>query len=196
MAEQLKDGTGTGTLARVTADNALLTRSISEPIQHFISKEKEQAYQVVGRVNLAAGTIYSLVVENVSSSRDLVVTYIRHQIVAPSGGTALPNVNNYFQIGFGVTRTAGGTLATPVNVHVGSGSLAEVTAYQADPTVSGDFTEIDAWYTQSDADMNVFNKEGAVIIQQGQAVALRYVGDQTGGILYSRLSFLMWDTDE
>ena len=82
-------------------------------------------------------------------------------------------------------------MTTPVNVFAGSGNDAEVTAYQGAPTLAGTATEIDRWYTKAEGDMHAFNKEGAVIIGPNRTMELSYVGDQTNGILYTRLSFIM-----
>ena len=130
-------------------------------------------------------------VKNTSSTKNLVVTYIRHQIIDQSGGTAIPNASNYFRIALGRTYSAGGSTATPVNVFTGSGNTAEATIYQGAPTLTGTANEIDRWYTKAEADMNTFNKEGAVIVPPNQTIELAYVGDQTSGTLYTRLSFVM-----
>jgi hypothetical protein len=191
MAEQIKDGTGTGRLARVDADNNLWTRSIGESIQHRISKIDELAFQVEGIANLAVGTVYALVVTNTSSDKILTVTYIRPQFVGIAGGSALPSTANLFEIGFGVSRSAGGTAATPVNVHAGSGIEAEAEAWEGAPTVTGIFTPIDTWYPKEDGDRNTYRKEGAVIVDPGRSISFRFTGDQTSGILYTRLSFTM-----
>jgi len=196
MVEQLKDGTGTGNLARVGSDKRLWVESKSDSVQHSVSEEAQQAYQCIGTATLAAATVTALHIKNTSADKTLVVTYIRHQIIDQSGGTALPNVSNYFSIALGRTLSAGGSTATPVNVYGGSGNAAQVTATQGAPTLAGTANEIDRWYTKSEADMNVFVKEGSVIIPPNQTIELSYVGDQTSGTIYTRISFLMEATDE
>jgi len=104
---------------------------------------------------------------------------------------SVADASNYFSIMLNRDYASGGTIATPINVHEGSGNLADVTAYQGDPTLSGIPKEIDRWYIKADGDMNTFNKEGAVIIGPGRSIGLSFTGDHTSGILYSRLSFLM-----
>jgi len=193
MSHMIKDGTGRGFLVKVTSENELSVESVSESIQHHISSVKEQAYQVIGVSTLAASTVVALHVKNTSADKNLVVTYIRHQVVDPSGGTAIPNSSNYFRVALGRTYSAGGSLVTPVNVFGGSGNAAEVTAYSSAPTIVGTADEIDRWYTKAEADMNTFNKEGAVIVPPNKTMEMSYVGDQTGGIIYARLSFIMRD---
>ncbi|KKM87174.1 hypothetical protein LCGC14_1271620 [marine sediment metagenome] len=187
----IRDGTGKGYLVQVTSTNRLAVEAISKSLQHEISENKGQAYQVIGMATLASGTVISLHILNTSSTRNLVVTYIRHQIIDESGGTALPNASNYFRIAFNRTFSSGGSTVTPVNLNQGSGNEAEVTAYDTNPTLAGTAKEIDRWYTKAEADMNTFNKEGSIVIQPNHTMELAYIGDQTSGTLYTRLSFLM-----
>lgn len=49
-----------------------------------------------------------LYVKNIDPARDLVVTYIRHQVINLSGRTTLPNANNYFAMPFNPTLTLTG----------------------------------------------------------------------------------------
>lgn len=191
MSEQILDGTGTGNKAKVGSDFRLHVQSKSESLQHLISQEDEQAYQCIGTATLASGIVVVLHLKNTSSDRNLTITYIRHQILDPSGGTSFPNASNYYKIALGRTYVSGGSTATPVNVFAGSGNTAEVTAYQGGPTLTGTAAEIDRWYTQNEGSMNVFSKEGAVIIPPNQTIEMAYIGDRTGGTVYARISFLM-----
>lgn len=193
MSQMIKDGTGRGYLVKVTNENELAVESISESIQHHISSVKQEAYQLIGTATLAAGTVVGVHLKNTSADKQLVVTYIRHQIIDQSGGTAIPNASNYYRVALNRTYSSGGSIITPVNVYAGSGNAAEVTAYGSNPTLAGTAAEIDRWYTKAEADMNIFNKEGAVILPPNQTLELSYVGDQTAGTLYTRISFIMRD---
>jgi len=188
---QIEDGTGLGFSAKVTDENQLKVLSTSESVQHHISENKQQAYQVIGTATLAASTVVGLHVKNTSSDKILTVTYIRHQVLDPAGGTALPNASCYYRIAVGRTLTSGGATATAVNVFAGSGNTAEITATQTAPTLGGTAQEIDRWYTKAEGDMSTFNKEGALILPPGGTIELAYVGDHTSGLLYTRMSFLM-----
>jgi hypothetical protein len=187
----IKDGTGSGFFAKVTKKFQLNVKAESESIQHSQSFVEEQAYQVIGNTNLASGTIACMHIKNVSADKDVVVTYIRHQVVSAANGTAFPNTSCYFQMGFGTVYSTGGTGCIPVNVNKGSGNTADVEVYCGAPTTTGTFTEIDRWYTKADADMNTYNKEGSVILQPNQTLELRYTGDHTSGIINTRVSFIM-----
>jgi hypothetical protein len=191
MSDMIKDGTGGGFLAGVTFENRLMTVAKTESLQHLVSQDYGQAYQVIGEANLVNGETVVLHLKNISSDKNMIVTYIRHQIVSPTGGTSLPNVSNYFKIGAGRTYSSGGTLVVPTNVNIGSGNLAQAEIYTGSPVLTGTDKSLDRWYTKADSDMNTMNKEGALIVQPNNTLTISYIGDQTGGIIYSRVSLLM-----
>jgi hypothetical protein len=191
MPDMILDGKGKGYKAKVDSDNRLRTYSKSASIQHVVSEHEEQAYQIIGTATLSSGTVTVLHMKNTSSNSNMVITYLRHQVVGATGGTSFPNTSNYFTVGLTRTYASGGSTATPVNVFGGSGNTAEVTAYQSGPTLAGTAQEIDRWYTKSDGDMNTFNKEGALIIPPNQTMEVSYVGDRTGGTIYARISFII-----
>lgn len=189
----LEDGTGDCYKAKVDSKNRLQTLAVTESFQQNASNTNKQAYQAVGTATLASGTVTALHIKNTSTTRNMFVTYIRHQVIDPAGGTALPNASNYMTVGFDRTLSSGGSTVTPTNMFIGSSNAAEATITTGAPTLSGTSTEVDRWYTKSEADMNSFNKEGALIIPPSQTMEVSYVGDQTSGTLYTRVSFVMDD---
>lgn len=193
MPNTIRDGSGKGYLAAVNDENRLQVISKSQPLQHVLSQEKEQAYQVIGVADLQNGETTAIHITNTSNDKNMIITYLRYQIVDAAGGTAFPNKDNYFKISFNREYVSGGAAVIPVNVFEGSGNLAEVVAYSENPVLTGTAKDIDRWYVKANGDMNTFNKEGAVIIGPGRSLGLSFVGDHTSGILYSRLSFLMED---
>lgn len=190
----IEDGRGSGKKARVDDDNRLAVASRSESIQHYFSHEEEQAYQILNITPFTAGITVAQHIKNISTGRDMVLTYIRHQVLNPDqtlpSQNADPETGEFFRIAFGRTYSSGGTEIMPINVFNGSGNEAEVRAHNGNPTLSGTAVEIDRWYTQTEADMNTFNKEGSIIIGPGNTIELSYVSLGTG-FLYTRLSFLM-----
>jgi len=189
--DTIRDGKGGGYLAEVGSDNKLRVSSKSSSIQHNISAEEKQAYQVIGSATLSSGTVTILHIKNTSSLLNMVITYLRHQVVGAAGGTAFPNSSNYFSISLGRTYSSGGSVAITVNVNAGSGNTAQVLVYEDGPTLTGTAKEIDKWYTKSDGDMNTFSKEGALIIPPNSTMEIAYIGDQTSGTIYARISFIM-----
>jgi hypothetical protein len=190
---RVEDGTGTGYNLKIDSNNRAHVLSKSEPVQYTVSKEDGQAYQVIGTATLASGTVTALHIKNTSETKRLVVNFIRHQVIGPAGGTTLPNASNYFKIALGRTYDSGGTSVVPVNVNQESGNAADVLVYNNAPTLTGTALEIDRWYTKAEADMNAFDKDGVVILGPQRTLELSYVGDQTSGTIYTRLSFLMED---
>ena len=195
MSENIVDGSGKGYSAKVGEDNRLWVNSKSGSIQHSNSSVEKQAYQLIGVASLISGTVTVLHIKNTDSVRNLVVTYLRHQVVGCSGGTTFPNASNYFSVRLGRTYSSGGAEAVPVNVNAGSGNTADLIAYQGGPTLAGTAKEIDRWYTKADGDMNTFNKEGALILPPNTTLEVSYIGDQTAGTVYARISFIMEEED-
>jgi hypothetical protein len=97
----------------------------------------------------------------------------------------------YFQLGFESQFVSGGVAAIPVNVNSTSGKNASITAYQDNPTVTGTLTGIDKWFP--DKSMMTFNKHGSIILGLGDSIEWRLVTDQTTGLAYTRITFMMMD---
>ena len=168
--------------------------AISESIQHHNSHTIKQAYQVKGTATPIAGTAVVLHVKNTSTDKDMVVNYIRCQVLdLVTAGTALPNASNYFRVAFNRTYASGGSAVVPVNMNPTSGNTAQVTAYHDAPTLGGTALEFDVEYPKAEAELIRWNKEGAVILQPNGTIEVAYVGDFTDGLAYSRISFLMQD---
>lgn len=187
----LEDGKGTGKKAHVNNENRLAVTAKSESLQHMVSQEYQQAYQCIGTTSLSSGTVTIIYIKNTSSDKNLILTYIRHQVVVASGGTSFPNSSNYFKIALGRTYVSGGTLHDCTNIYGGSRNVAEVDAYKDGPILTGTEREVDRWYTKALGDMNTFNKEGSLIVPPNETIEFSYVGDQTSGFIYTRASYIM-----
>jgi hypothetical protein len=192
MSVSIRDSS-TGRKATVSPDFQLVVQAENLSINHFISAQKAQAYQVIGDHPIAnAGTKNVLHVQNNSPTLSMVITYIRVQAVALAGGAALPNAANFFELGFGLTYGSAGSAVLPVNCNQGSGNTAGILAYDDNPTLAGAFLEADRFYPQ-DAWQEKFSKEGAWIMAPQKAMTIRATVDHTSGLLYARASFLMMD---
>jgi hypothetical protein len=188
---QIEDGKGSGKKAWVDSQNRLVVNSRSESIQHYTSQEEQNAYQVLNVLPFSSGENTLIHITNNDSNLDLVVTFIRHQVVT-SSAVSLPSVDDYFKISFGRSHVEdeSGIEIIPVNVFNGSGKAAAVTAHSGSPNLEGVAVEIDRWYTKEVGDMNLFNKRGAVVIGTGNTIEFSYISSGTG-IIYTRVSFLM-----
>ncbi len=189
MAEQILDGTGSNYRAKVDSNKRIWVDAKHTSAQHAVSANKQLAFQVIGTATLSSGTVVALHIKNTDANRNMVLSYIRHQIIDPSGGTTFPNVSNYFSIRLNRTYSSGGSAVVPVNMYAGSANLASATIYADNPTLAGTAGEFDRWYTKSECDMNTFNKEGSLVIPPNGNIEFSYIGDQTGGTIYVRASF-------
>lgn len=191
MSIKIIDGTGSGNEVEVTANNQLSIVGEQHSLQFHHSFHSSNAYQVIGdftSINNSTHTI--LHIKNISTTKIIAITYIRIQGLDFTGGTALPSVLTYFQLGMGTTYTSGGTVVTPVNVNFASGQTAEATVYDNSPTVGGTFTEIDKWFIESDAAQLIYNKEGSVILGQNDTFEIRVTSNHTVGVAIARISFV------
>ena len=191
MPDTIVSGAGVRNEAKVDSDLRLWTSAKNSSLQHIISHQKQGAFQVIGTATLASGTVVVLHGKNSHQTKDMIFTYIRHQIIDQDGGTEVPNASNYFRIALNRTYTSGGSTATPAQMFAGNGTSSQTTWYQGAPTLGGTATEIDRWYTKAEGDMNTFNKEGTVICPPNGTIEMAYVGDQSSGTVYCRASFVM-----
>lgn len=191
----IMDGTGRGYLTKVSKFNQLVVRSESEPIQHTQGL-KGDSYQLVVKHELSVGENVLLNMKNVSTNKNLVVTYLRHQVVEASGGSSFPNRSNYFSFGLGQEYYSGGESKDPVNINTAVGALAVVEARIDNPSLTGTYKEIDPWYTKALGDMNAFNKEGSVIVTPNKSLQLKYFTDHTSGFISVRISFIMKEIED
>lgn len=187
---QITDPT-TNRVATVNSSGQLMVRSESVALQHNQAHEHEAVYQCIGTATAASGTVTVLHLKNTSSTKDMVVTYMRVSTVDLAGGTAVPSAAVYLQTGFNETVASGGTACTPTNTNVSSGKVSEVTGTQGAPTMAGTFVEMDRKYVESDGQETVYNKEGSWILGLNDTMSIRLVSNHTSGTAYARVSFVM-----
>lgn len=195
MGLVIGDGKGNGTSAGVTSKNRLQVASVNFAEQRFVSETENTAFQVQGdfaSVNNSTFTV--LHIENDSTTRLCIVTYMRMQPVGLTGGNF--GTATYFTIGVGQLFSSGGTAVTPVNTFGGSSLTSGVTAYDNNPTLTGTFSEIDRWYPAANQDENTYRKEGSIILPQGQGLSIKITSDHTSGTAAARISFLMEKAEE
>jgi len=185
----VEDGTGSGYLAKVTNKNRLSVEAISISSQHYVSHTEESAYQASQEIDIAASEQTILLLQNGSTDKDMIVTYIR----VHSASAAATNKNAYFSIKIGGTYASGGSAIVPTNVNAGSTNAA-VGIFYGDTGIvtAGTFTEIDRNYTANS--MQTYNKEGALILKRGQAILITHTGSSDEGVAYARVSFMVAKT--
>jgi len=192
MAFMIEDGKGKGYSAEVNADNQISVFSESASLQHVQSHLRGGAYQVQGFFTAINNSTHPILhIKNNSSTLDMVVTYIRMQILDFAGGTALPSTSTYFRLAFDRTYSAAGAEVTPVNMNKKVGNVAPITVYNANPTLVGTASEFDRWYVKSEGDMQTYNKEGTLILGLNDTMEVDIVSDHTSGTAVARVSFVM-----
>ena len=195
---QILDGSGTGQLAHVTREGQIRSMSEIHSLQHHVSRHSGQAFQVIGNSTHTGGsgsdTYTVLHIKNISSSKWLLITYIRLQAILSTTGDS----EDYFSLGFGTEYSLNGGGTTPVNINRQSGNEADVVCKQSlddDPiTVTGTFTEMDRWYSDG-ASMMTFNKEGSVILGHNNTFESRFT-TVLDGTFYTRVTFMYVDPAE
>ena len=183
-----------GTAATVTPQNQILTKSEVISQQHFISTEFGRSFQAEGvSVTLTSATHTVLHLKNDDPQRNMVISYIRTQLV---GANASNLLTNYFELGFDRTVSANGTVVEPTNMNRGSGVAATFTATSGagtTPTMAGTFVSFDKWYPKEGNDRLSYNKEGSIILGLNDTLEVRYVGTATAGNAYARATIMMVD---
>lgn len=180
-----------GTIAGVTPENQLKVEAENLPLQHYVSRVNQNAYQVWGTATPVNGTVTVLHIKNTDPNNYAVVTYIRVGAIGLAGGTAPPAAANYFEIAFDRTVSSGGTAVTAVNVNRSSGKTALITATHNGPTMTGTAVVSDRHYLQAQGDETVHTKAGSMILGLNDTLEVRFISDNTSGTLYSRITFLM-----
>jgi hypothetical protein len=192
MGLQIQDGAGNSYNVKVTKELQLTTQAETHELQHHISRHEKRVYQVVGRVTgVSAGVNTILHIRNTSSTLHAVVSYMRIQAMSLTGGISVPASASYFQIGKNTIYSSGGVEVTPSNMNFTSGNIPDLKVYKESPTLTGTFTEFDAWYNNDS--MMVFNKHGSLIMGRNDSMEIRFVTDHTNGLVYARVTLMMLD---
>lgn len=192
MAVKIEDNSGDGHGLKVTENNQALVQAESQELQHFISINKAQVYQVSGGTDdVLNGTNTLLHIRNDSTALKAVITFIRLQVPPVADATpTLPGVGTYFQLGRNTLHASGGVGVEPVNMNFGTGNVADLTCFKDQVTVSGTFVEFDRWYP--DHSMEIFNKQGSLIMGLNDTFEIRLVSDQAAlTAAYCRVTIML-----
>jgi hypothetical protein len=191
MSIFIEDGTGGGFKAGVTAEKQVLVEAENHSHEYHVSTLKGQLYQALSTTTSisASATTNLLYLCNNSPTLDLVVTDI--VVDAVLAGT-LPASSAYYDVGFGLTYTTGGTAVTPTNMNTKSGNISDVVCYGNAPTLGGSFVEFDKHYVKESGDEKGYEKRSGIILGQNKTMTIRLVTD-TGntGEAVARVTFMM-----
>ena len=125
MAEQIKDGAGSGSLWRIGSDNRAGVRAVTESAERY-ENEQGRAYHLLFTATPTAAGDCFLYLKN-SSDNDIVMEGIWFRVASAE----------QVQVKLGDTGTAtSGTDVTPVNCNAGSAATAEGT-FQTGNDITG-----------------------------------------------------------
>jgi hypothetical protein len=178
MAVKIEDNAGGGAGLRITDENQAKVQSESHELQHHVSINHGQVYQVIGGItNIASGINTALIIKNTSANLKAIISFIRLQVpgLKTWGTTHLPDENTYWQMGRDTLWSSGGVAVEPVNMNFASGNVGDLECYKDGPTVTGTFQAFDEWYPNHD--MMTFNKQGSLILGLNDAIEIRLVTD-------------------
>lgn len=152
MAEQIRDGTGSGKLAKVNTYNQLVTRAISGSVEHWVNHDQGLCYNLLfDQTPTGAGDCF-LYVKNTSSDYDVVI----------EGFTCAVGSAEQILVKLNDTGTpSGGSTATPVNLNSGSGNSA-VGTFQTGNDItglSGGSTADKIWFTSAGTESYNFEQD-------------------------------------
>lgn len=197
MAVKIEDNAGASWGLKVTENHQALVQAESQELQHFVSFQNGQVYQVIGGTDdVVSGTNTLLHIRNDSSTLKAIVTFIRLQVPPVVDATpTLPGVGTYFQLGRDTLRASGGVGVEPVNMNFSSGNVADLTAFKDQVTVSGAFSEFDRWYPNHE--QHVFNKQGSIVMGLNDTLEIRLVSDQAAlTAAYCRVTIMLKQNGE
>lgn len=130
MPDMIKDGVGSGALAKVDRKNRLRTYSVVEDEATYINRVDKQMYSGAGDpVKATTGGNFIVYLKNISSIKDLVVVTLKHRCIDDSGTMV---------VYLGVTGAPDGVLTqlNPGNRNAGSNNEADCLFYQS-PEITG-----------------------------------------------------------
>ncbi len=186
MAVQIQNNTD-GTIASVSRENQLKVVSENHTLEHHISWHQENTYDVISvDTGITAQDQTVLHIINTSATKRCVLSHLR---VTDLTTIVTHVIGNYFGLGMGRTISSVGTVATPVNLHRGSGKVAEVTVTGIDPVMAGSYTEIDRIHTVL-GERVTYEFYDAVILDLNDTFEVKFISTGTGESKVS-LAFMM-----
>lgn len=184
MSETIKDGAGTGYLAKVTSENKLTTEAIAEDIVAHVNAIEEQVYSiVVSQTPVGAGDCFCYVKN--SSLMDMILRSI----------TLAAAADETIQVKIRDTGTpVGGTAYVPVNRNSGSTNAAEG-MFETGNDITGlsGGSVVDQFVLKGGDGSRKFFWQSHIIIRPNETVTF-YAG--TGAIAIKMSATIYYHTEE
>ena len=180
MGLMIEDGTGQGYKLKIDDENRAVVKAIRESLEAHISHEEGQLYSATATDAAQATTEYGFYLKNTSTDKYLIISKF---VVTAEQADVVWALHE-------VTGTAGGSAAiTPKNLNLSSGNAAEATCYAGTAAVSGLTSAGTIMQKYHGAAKSTFSLDvsGAIVLGQGDAIALYYTG--TGGVTHYNCQF-------
>lgn len=189
----IKDGTGTSELAKVDNENRIHTADVDIALVTHESGAHGLSFDVLGTTTIAASVEKTILVLINSSASTTIA--IQSNVISIQGETGKP-VTLKAYIGKR-TYTSGGSVATPVNLNVGSPTTINVTAVQDNPTLGGSDSLISQAFLEATS-TGLFDIAGAIILPPTASIRVTVMGDSTAAgtkIAATRFEYFALDLD-
>lgn len=186
----LKDGTGTGNLAKVGEHNDLHTRSITVSELSYVS-EQGNAFQAEGEAVIlatASGEQTVLILIN-DGTESLEIGNIFISVRTESDATKITVVKLYL----GSVTATGGTIKNSINLNTGAVNVADVTLLDHNPTIAGtDYMIMESYFQIGQNSLTVPFDGGIVLQTKGSfRVTVKGAAAVTAGLTCDT-SFQFW----
>jgi len=193
----IEDGKGRGRQVAVDFRNRIETSSLTKAFQHVVSHQDGLTYQFIGDAAEFNGTASVLWIENTSSTKDLVVSYIRVQLVGTDATAVSATSSKFFRLNKDSSSRSGGATITPINMNFKSGLTADANAFSGNTAMTSTAgSEFDRWYPNSSG-MMTFNKEGSLILGKGDVLEVAFTSNEAqGATAYARVTGFYLDPEE
>lgn len=200
MGLTIEDGKGSGQLAQVD-DNRLRATVTSCTLSNHVTLDQTDGgiFTAVGTATITGATsFFPMFIQNTDPNFLLVIERIIVEIVGATGGTALPNVGDFFSLLFNTTYTSGGTAITPVILNRTSTKVANANVFNNNPTL-GVATALEShrWYPLSNGTtFELIRPEtDDIVLGRNNTLAVRYTTTNTGGTILTTVKFILASVD-
>lgn len=185
----IKDGSGTGFLAKVGANNDLHVRSI-QSTEISNASESGVAFQAEGETTIVAGVQKTILILINNGDTNLQIGNIFISIKNETG--KITTINAY--IGK-ATIVSGGSVRSAINLNTGSVNVPNVTLYEDNPTLGGtDNVIIELYFQYGDGSNFVLSFNGGIVLTRNGSFRITCTGAAgAAGTLTCDASFQFWE---
>lgn len=172
MGLNIEDGMGRGNVAGVSKDNRLMVAAKVNNRGYYVSRDEQRLFNAVFSDASATATNYVAYIKNTSTTRRLVIEFIRVEGV----GGATPPI---WRVVTATGTATGGTAVTAVNMNRGSAISAEATLLADNIGGFTAGTPLIASVRHPSNDSKQIDFDDTLILGQNDAIAIQYFAGTT-----------------